>query len=598
MENQSIKIANSLMNIQSQHWVALAQPPSKQENCYQFMQTFDNNLDSGVFALIAEVLPSSHSNSEHSLPHQRSQQGAKLAIQASRQAFEDLLDRQLDFETFFLDLLAKCWQNLISQHFTANPISELEGQPHETPTASAKNSLSLFPSLYDTTINIVRLTEQQLMVYQIGYSQLLLLNQQHEISIIAPEIDPLTPFTQFLCHPKLKEAYPCQLINIAESELEMLILLSKQQTAHRTQQHLKDEAFTLSRLIDTKGGADAQQYLGKTQENACKIIIKRNRRWYNGLSSALDRDSHYFHQKLGQQSHHIHQLETEIQQLRQTTQQMAFAQELQVQEKDQQRYISSQNFTQELKIEQHQEKIKLIPLTLVFSTLALLASSLAVYSLWRSQSVKKNMYPHERVKSEAPTQRSKHTPHLEISKIDHKKSDILPTALLTTKPTTLSSATTETTETTKNRQILEQSRLEKIQQQTIAQQIINYSTTFAEHALRLNKKEVEIKIMNELLSETKNNHYSQQLSLLEKRRVKLNQKMQNLSQEYSQQLKRLCDYSQPYIPTSPAQASPLEKIALRHLKQQLRDCAQANTTSATLIGKKLRRSYQQLDVED
>lgn len=579
------------MDIQSQHWVALKAPVSPRANCYQFVKTFDNKKDTGIFAVITEALASSQLDGESPQSHQRSQQGSELAIKAARQAFDDLLERQLDFESFFLDLLAKHWHNQIHQHFSLNPVDTIETEALTTSstTTSDKNHPSNLSELYDTTISIVRLTSQQLMVYQIGYAQLLLLNQQHEIQLSPPKIDPVNPQTPFLSHPNLKEVYACQFIDIVDNEPEMLVLLSKQYIGSRTQEQLHDEAFNLSRSIDTKGGSYAKQYFEETQGNACRVIIKRNRRWYDGLSSALERESYYLHGKLDQQNQHISQLKSQIAQLRQTTLQITTAQELQDKEEKQQLYISSHNFTQELEFEKQQEKIKFIPLGIALSALALLASSLIAYYLWDNQPIREKVYPHKISKAGLSTQYSR-------NKAGYEAIEEAPTLNDKGRITKQVDSSVTAPETTKNRQIQEQIHLETIQKDIIVQQIIGYSTAFAEHTFKLDKKAVEINAMNELFTETKSKHYSRQIAVLEKREEQLNQKMNDLSQQYSQQLKRLCDYPQPYNPSLSTEASPLEKIALRYLKQQLSDCTQSENISATQIGKILRSSYQNLDI--
>ncbi len=145
-----------------------------------------------------------------------------------------------------------------------------------------------------------------------------------------------------------------------------------------------------------------------------------------------------------------------------------------------------------------------------------------------------------------------------------------------------------------NKLALAKRHLENTQKQTIIQQIIANSTAFASHTLRLKKKHKEIGIMNELFIATKSHHYAKQKQLLERREVQLNQKMEKLSQQYSQQLKRLCRYSPPYSTKLSTQATPLERIALRHLKQQLRNCSQSKKSSAKFISKMLRNNYQKL----
>jgi hypothetical protein len=148
--------------------------------------------------------------------------------------------------------------------------------------------------------------------------------------------------------------------------------------------------------------------------------------------------------------------------------------------------------------------------------------------------------------------------------------------------------------TPRNKLALAKTHLENAQKQTIIQQIITNSTTFASHTLRLKKKHKEISIINKLYIATKNQAYANQKQLLERRQAQLNQKMQRLSQQYSQQLKRLCRYSPPYSTKLSTQATPLERIALSHLKQQLRNCSHPKNNSAKLISKMLRNNYQKL----
>ncbi len=136
--------------------------------------------------------------------------------------------------------------------------------------------------------------------------------------------------------------------------------------------------------------------------------------------------------------------------------------------------------------------------------------------------------------------------------------------------------------------------LENAQKQTIIQQIIANSTTFASHTLRLKKKHKEIGIMNKLFIATKNHYYAKQKQLLERREGQLKHKMEKLSVQYSQQLKRLCHYAPPYSIKLSTQATSLERIALRHLKQQLRSCSQPKTISAKFISKMLQNNYQKL----
>lgn len=739
------------MDIQTQHWVAVDHSPTPNSTTYQFIQTVEINGEEGIFAVMTEALPCLHHSTAYYALNQRSQQGAEIAVDAAIQAFDTLLERQLNFSRDFMNILTKNWNHSISLHFISHPINGVESQKdknqrHNTFTNQSPNGLLNLSNLYDTAISAVLLTNKELLVYQVGHSQLLLLNKQHTIKIKTQKRELYAPFSQFLAHTDMANTYPCQHIDLNDYPLEMLILSTSQYNTTKTTRQVHDHAYQIARELDTQGIHYVKQFYTPSH-NASQLIIKRNRRWYDGVISALNRESHHLHNKIEQQNQQLYTLETKIYQLHQSYQPIQTQHEAE----------KTQQPTSVITPKPTPKRQRFLLITL--STLTLTALSLIGYSLWQHTLIDSRI--HQAVLAPSPLESQKTASHLSrntqlVATLPPLKNPIIttvfsgsalfqntlknqrvglhrythfnrlqPVGITPARPhsqqTTQQSAiekkpnTAATTrikipseniivarlnqnkqhasallvppqiatpkkETTSSKRIIKKSKkpkavskkpaktprktknkknkkpqpkkrtnhikpssprplivakvdkktnitlprkvitktvprqqkvniaalkiqaqrkqaqkkLENTQKQTIVQQIITNSTAFASHALRLNKKNKEISIMNELFVATKHQQYAQQQKLLERRKRQLNQKMQRLSQQYAQQLKRLCRYTLPYNPRLLPQATPLEQLALRNLKQHLRQCSQPNALSAQSIAKMLRNNYQRL----
>ena len=362
------------MDINSQNWVVLNNLPAQQSDSYQFIQSVEIKGEAGILAVSTQALPPIEHDSAYYLQNQRSQKGAKFAIKASREAFETLQEQQLDFDRDYLSLLIKYWNYNISLHFIANPLSKTkENSQHKNNTLSNNSPSALLnlTSLYDTTINVILITDKQLQIYQIADSQLLLLNKKHIIETNTAKPKRYLSFPQYLAHPDLIATYACQSIDIADYKLEMLVLDTQPNHATSLLQ-LQGAIYQLARQLDTQG----VDYVKNRQDPATnQIIIKRNRFGYNSVTHALNRESYHLHQKVDLQSRQIDQLESEIYQLSLSQQKL---------QPHKEEPIVALKPNSDALPKQRKKAFSIGTAVIAVSTFALVTTSTITYSLWQN----------------------------------------------------------------------------------------------------------------------------------------------------------------------------------------------------------------------
>jgi hypothetical protein len=568
------------MGFGSRNRVALHLPTCQSSDSHQSIKTFSDN---GVFIVVTEALISNQSRS-YPLLYKYSKQGAKIAIEAANEAFSDLLagnsdaDTEDNFEANFPELFTTLWQTKIIAH------SLLHGNQEKTPGKSpeihgitqpdkAQNKIDNISKHYDTSILCVVIKDDRLISWQIGYIQPIFLNEKQQIHISPPRIDSKTAFPQFLSHPEIKTAFPCTAININDYGLESVIIKLGHELAGKT-------AIQIHKDVYKQTGIDSPDSLNNpfpvvTPGKEALDINQPDQQQYSHTSALL---------KIRWAAFALPVILLLFYLLVPDNQQDTFEFDEGQPQEEAQIQASDVNQLSTMNKMPAPEKVNLSP-------------------------------PHNNQESPARTIQAAsnplplHQPAPQRQSTDQMivapaKSPPATIALAQnkTKPETVTKAAPTAKKMNAPEKIDTTSKAEKNttnpDQEASVRQIIKTSTTFAGYVLQEQKKMAEIKVMLELLNETKSRYYGRQKKLLEQKKRTIQSRMKQLSQQYSQQLKQLCDYYQPFTPELLAKTTPLEKIALMELKQHLAECHNHKHLSVSQVRKMLQDSYQKLALND
>ncbi len=253
------------MSSLSQHWKLLDNRSSKSHYC--FTQQFTLEGIQGSFAILSESLPSSaetHSNAT------RSDLGARLAIEAAKLTFSELLDKKLNFSEMFLTLFSKHWQAIVLFDAIENPLIDhasfsIKDLNHKKTKQTKKDILKH----YDSSIALLYQFKQQLILLQQGYTQIALLNRHCHCNIKKTSQCSLS---DFLLKSEDQTKIKLEPIDIESNPVEMVVLLSQQYTDLKTVTRLNTNIIKLYRQLDI------EPILNSITDNEHLIILKKKPR--------------------------------------------------------------------------------------------------------------------------------------------------------------------------------------------------------------------------------------------------------------------------------------------------------------------------------
>ncbi len=222
------------MSSLSRHWRLLDSSSLSKPDYYQFTHQFTLANMEGAFAIIAETLPLV---AELRGKASRSNIGAHLAIKAAQIAFNELLDKKLNFVEMFFSLFSKHWQAAVLLHAIENPITNKQG----------KNTQKEILEYYNPSIALLYQFDQQLILLQLGYAQIALLNQRYNCEI--KKVATLS-LSDFLVNLEQNTEPPLQLIDLAKDKIIMVALLSQHYISPKTVTRLNTNIIKLYRQFE------------------------------------------------------------------------------------------------------------------------------------------------------------------------------------------------------------------------------------------------------------------------------------------------------------------------------------------------------------
>ena len=229
-----------------QQWRFLDSSSLSKPDYYHFTQQFVLENMQGSFAIISEPLPLSI---EIQSRISRSDTGARLATKAAKFAFIELLDNKLNFSENFLSLFDKHWQAIVLLHAIENPFASnaslLEKQLNDDKKVSSVKKEIL--EHYDPSIAFLYLFDKQLILLQLGYTQVALLSRRYHCEI--KKASQLS-LSNFLLGIGNNSESQLQLIDIDACQIEMVVLLSQQYTSPKTVARLNSNIIKLYREFD------------------------------------------------------------------------------------------------------------------------------------------------------------------------------------------------------------------------------------------------------------------------------------------------------------------------------------------------------------
>jgi hypothetical protein len=241
------------MSSLSQQWRLLDNSSLSKPDFHYFGQPFVFENIQGSFAVISEALPLS---AEIESSASRSDIGARLATEAAEFAFIELLDKKLNFAEMFFSLFSKQWQATVLLHTIENPIKN--NKTNHTQEKILEN--------YDPSIALFYQFDKQLILLQLGYTQIALLNRRYHCEIKKTSSLSLS---DFLLRLETTTEPQLELIDTEACQIEMVILLSQQYTNFKTVARLSSNIIKLYRELERK------KKLTCISDNDNLIILKK-----------------------------------------------------------------------------------------------------------------------------------------------------------------------------------------------------------------------------------------------------------------------------------------------------------------------------------
>lgn len=238
----------------------------------------------------------------------RSTIGAELA----RSCALKLLEKELEnspttsqpgnaFITNIVSGIIAAWKEAVAKHFVTMPLSSNEqtnANPIE-PSSEQATANSLPLEIYDTGILLLIMFHKVAYLICIGTGQILIINEDGQLTHITNQI--LSDNSLYLANTDVQNVMTISTLNMEKNRIEFIFMASDGYGASfQNQDGLIKAAYDFSRLLDIQGKEFVSQHLpvwlDKTIQNgsgksSALVIVKRIRRWYDGLAHAISRET-------------------------------------------------------------------------------------------------------------------------------------------------------------------------------------------------------------------------------------------------------------------------------------------------------------------
>lgn len=646
------------MDISTRHWHSVAETITPNNSPIQTSFHQIKLLEGESQALCgvmseAVILPNP---SGKEFVYLRSQQGAHLAIQSALTVL-DKLSLRSDFTDIFakqfVPSLMQHWQTAVFKHFYSTPLTEKEQkQAHQSHLPFDIKTFADHPdillNLYDCSLSVAVLHEDQLLLIQIGRGHAYLLNEDSEVKHLCNQVNIKSSkhLQPLLASPIAHRQWKCQSFSLADLNTEMIMLASNYY--HITEQALrpKNHLVTFSRQFDTNGVTAAQttlkQQLTQLSHNhysTSLLLIKRRRQWHDGLSRALGREVAYLEDTIQSQNQSIQALQSELATLKEN---------VSTQEQKTSQLINKQK----VKPKKSRHSAQLAGLTL-FSLLSAVALGVYQHTLQPSSNLieqaalspenealplKDHGQPKHTIQPLSLSQLTQHSVpynlateqllqynYLPLNKEEQCIDDPLlatgaayrdaidtetkPKVIKPIQPSFASkikqshtpNASPQSTAKSNNKpvpspqpkqaQVKEKQNLQNERRNLLVQKLIFSSTRFGNSALLLEKKRHESIILDQMIQTTQATHYVQQKQRLTKRITRIQHQLKQASRQYKSDLRQLCAIKKGNKLSKLPQQTKMERFAFQQLKQHLRLCNQQKQLTDTVILRTLNQSY-------
>ncbi|MCK5902079.1 MAG: hypothetical protein KAG28_02935 [Cocleimonas sp.] len=254
------------MSLPLQHWTLL---DSSASNQHHFTKTFQQRKNTGYFAILAEATPILKANNQYHYPS-KSGVGAALAVEAAQLAFSQLLKNKLDFSVQFFSLFRKQWQANVFLHAVQHASLNKTLLPVDMLNQNKQFTLEQQAILeqYNASIGILYLVDDQLITFQLGHTEVVLLNRRYNC-----EIKRSLNTSSFLALSLDDIILEQDKLNTDDYHLEMVSLLSHQYSHSQTRPRLKTNIFKLYRAI----GITEAEYEQQLSEDMNFILFRKNK---------------------------------------------------------------------------------------------------------------------------------------------------------------------------------------------------------------------------------------------------------------------------------------------------------------------------------
>lgn len=641
------------MDISTKQWHSIAQTHTPNNSALQTSFHQIKLLEGEQQALCgvvseAVILPS---QSGKEFVYLRSQQGAHLALQAALTVLDELSlhsDLTNAFAKQFVPRLMQHWQTAVFKHFYDNPLSKQEQQqaqkshlPFDIKTFADHPDILL--NLYDSSLSVILVHEDQLLLIQIGRGHVYILSEDNEVKHLCNQVNIKSSkhLQPLLASPIAHRQWKCQSYSLSELNTEMIMLASNYYHIAEQSVRPRNHLVTFSRQFDTNGLSAAQsclqhqlEQLSHAKYSTSLLLIKQRRQWHEGLSRALGREVAYLEDTIQTQNQSIQALQTELATLKDN---------VSTQEQKTSQLINKQA----TKPKKSRHSAQLIGVTL-FSLLS--AVALGVYQ----QTLQPNTHLIEQAalspeNETLPLKDSRQVNHviepLSLTQLtqhsvpynpsterllqynflptnegeqciddpllaagaayrDKKpETQITPTVISQAKPKPpvkkakpkpvkqTQKKPKEKPKQAQQKQQAKSNNLQREHQNLLVQKLVFSSTRFGNQALLLEKKQREAVILNQMIQTTQANHYIQQKQRLTQRISSIQHQLKQASRQYKSDLRQLCTIKKGHKLSKLSQQTRMERFAFQQLKQHLKLCQQRKQLTDTTILKTLKQSY-------
>lgn len=649
------------MEVSVKDWLSLAETHTPLEDkistSFHDIKTMESDAHS-LCALMSEavILPN---KAGKELVYLRSAQGAQLAIKCARQVLDDmsvLPEFEQDFKEQFVVKLVRRWQTEVLKHFLSHPLSEEEQQqaqkshlPFDIATFADHPEVLL--NLYDASLTAVLLHENQLLMIQIGRSDIYLLTEGNQIEHIQNQVSFKSSkhLQPLLASPIAHRRWVCKTHDLEHQAIELVMLASSRYRQHQADEKHKTNLYKFVRQLDTEGSSAThpalKEHLQQVDEpnySTSLVLIKRKRQWHDGLSRAFGREVFRLEDTVTQQNHHIESLQQELHQLRKSVDHVhplppQLLREQKVDQKTKPRHglkllvVISLTMLSAIAFGFYQTTFKQTDTISVAATIPLVipeakeptykptVEPLSLTTLSPKKPANSPLLDHVFQQSIVQVDNIEQCNILQLDKPIEKNNKLN----LAAKPEDKQLQAKKERELvekeqTKKKQAQEakrrqqaalakkeaqrkqaqaalekeQAALQREKKRVLVEKLVLSSANFGNTQLLLSKRQHDLKIINELIDTTGEPYYFSQQQNLTKNIHQIKTKLKKASQQYRTGLRQLCALNKKNNLPRLQQQTKMERFAFNQLNHHLSFCQNTNRLSQRNVHHALVQSYQ------